>query len=55
MEKIKETYNKAHIDYFGDHEIVSVDKKDLDWLIFTVEEQQKEIDWYQMTTKTQGR
>lgn len=43
LEKIKETYNKAHIDYFGDHEIVSVDKKDLDWLISTVEEQAEKI------------
>lgn len=40
IHEIKERYDTARIENFGDYEIVSVDKKDLDWLIETVEHYQ---------------
>lgn len=40
IQEIKEHYKDAHVEDFGDYEIVSVDKKDLEWLIEQAEKKE---------------
>ena len=48
--ELKEGYEEAYIEDFGDYEIVSVDKKDLDWLI----KQAEKIERYEKALKAYG-
>lgn len=41
IKELKKRYEDAHIEDFGDYEIVHVDKKELDWLIEQAEEVEK--------------
>lgn len=44
LQKLKRGYSKAQVEDFNGIEILSVNKKHLDFLFSTVEEQRKEIE-----------